>query len=130
MTFFLLFVKIFKSFQNARAISSAGRAGALQALGRRFDPVIAQSLLLSDMIKIQIWVEFSLYDYFKIYLHNRSDSFSIRFFKFYNKIYFKKVNGVRFNNRGNNFTNSFNFSNIHESYRKYFRKNKSFCERK
>ena len=45
---------MFKSFQNARAISSAGRAGALQALGRRFDPVIAQSLLLSDMIKIQI----------------------------------------------------------------------------
>ncbi len=30
------------SLQDYRAISSAGRAGALQALGRRFDPVIAQ----------------------------------------------------------------------------------------
>ena len=42
LTFFYYYVNIYMSLQDYRAISSAGRAGALQALGRRFNPVIAQ----------------------------------------------------------------------------------------
>lgn len=106
--FFYYCVNIFKSFQKTRAISSAGRAGALQALGRRFNPVIAQSLLDLNF-KV-------LYGYFKIYFNNYSDSFTICFFKFYNKIHFKEVNNISFGNCNNNFIYIINLNSIYELY--------------
>ena len=57
-----------------------------------------------------------LYGYFKIYFNNYSDSFSICFFKFYNKIHFKEVNNISFGNCNNNFIYIINLNSIYELY--------------
>ena len=48
------------SYQENWGISSAGRAPALQAGGRRFDPVILHHSFDSIAYLIAVWVEFNI----------------------------------------------------------------------